>query len=381
MTIERVPDTNLEYFLVSYDKNGIERTDDPDAESGRLSDSVKKALADEPVTDCFLISHGWKGDIPAAKAQYNAWIGAMAECHADRAHIQELRPEFNPLIVGLHWPSLPWGDEELSDSPVSFSLDSDAEPTLEEMVDDAADKLVDTDRARQALRTIFNSALEDMAPSALPDNVVEAYGQLFSELGFEGAGPGGSPGSDFESFNPETVYQQCLDESAISYGGGMIGNGILTVMRQLSFWTMKARAKTFGEGGAATLLRELQQLGKDKETKFHLMGHSFGCIVVSAAVAGRDGAQPLVNPVDSLFLVQGALSLWAYCSDIPHASKTPGYFHGIAKDRKVSGPMVSTQSELDTAVKTLYPLGAQLKRQVAYAPGEDLNGERFKAAA
>ena len=43
------------------------------------------------------------------------------------------------------------------------------------------------------------------------------------------------------------------------------------------------------------------------------MGHSFGCIVASATVAGPAAQRVLPRPVDSLFLVQGALSLWAYC--------------------------------------------------------------------
>ena len=50
------------------------------------------------------------------------------------------------------------------------------------------------------------------------------------------------------------------------------------------------------------------------------MGHSFGCIVVSATVAGPAGEPDLPRPVDSLFLVQGALSLWSYASDIPYAA-------------------------------------------------------------
>ena len=39
------------------------------------------ALQDDPaVTDVFLFSHGWLSDVPAARAQYGLWIGAMAGC-------------------------------------------------------------------------------------------------------------------------------------------------------------------------------------------------------------------------------------------------------------------------------------------------------------
>ena len=100
------------------------------------------------------------------------------------------------------------------------------------------------------------------------------------------------------------------------------------------------------------------------------MGHSFGCIVVSAMLAGPDGHGPVVRPVDSVALVQGALSLWSYCADIPVAPGQPGYFHSIIADQKVKGPIITTQSEFDTAVGRFYPLGAGVRRQVTFAPGE-----------
>jgi hypothetical protein len=68
--------------------------------------------------------------------------------------------------------------------------------------------------------------------------------------------------------------------------------------------------------------------------------------------------------------VQGALSLWSYCSDIPHAQGKPGYFHQIIETGKVSGPIVTTQSRLDTAVGSIYPLAAGIARQVDFPVGE-----------
>ena len=43
--------------------------------------------------------------------------------------------------------------------------------------------------------------------------------------------------------------------------------------------------------------------------RIHLMGHSFGCIVVSSILGGPGGTTTLPRPVDSLVLVQGAFSL------------------------------------------------------------------------
>lgn len=366
MTIETIPNTDTQYYLLAYDKNGRERQDDPDAmQGGVLSEKVKEELRDQPVTDVFFISHGWKGDVPAAKDQYTRWIGAMLECEDDREKVRQVRSGFRPLLIGLHWPSLPWGDEELDVSAISFAPGEDP---IAPLVEDAADKIADTEAAKQALRTIFAAALDDISPPTLPPEVVEAYKVLQREAGLDAEGPAAAPGADAEEFDPEQLYQADMDD-AVSFGLPGTG-GLLTVLQQLSFWKMKARAKDFGESGAGALLRDLQGIAADRDVRFHLMGHSFGCIAVSATVAGTGGNTPLLKPVHSLFLVQGALSLWAYCSDIPVAKGKAGYFNSIVSSNKVAGPIVTTQSEHDTAVGRLYPLAAGLKRQLVFAAGE-----------
>ncbi len=84
MTIETLPNEDLQYYLISYDKKGRERRDDPDGPGGLLSERIKQDLQEQPITDVFFISHGWKGDVPAAKEQCNDWIGAMLKCKEDR---------------------------------------------------------------------------------------------------------------------------------------------------------------------------------------------------------------------------------------------------------------------------------------------------------
>jgi len=109
MSIQSVPGSDLRYYLVAFDKDGHERSDDPD---GVMSDRIAAAIHGDHITDALVISHGWKGDIPGAIEQYDRWIKAMADCEADLKEIRQIRSNFSPLIVGFHWPSLPWGDEE-----------------------------------------------------------------------------------------------------------------------------------------------------------------------------------------------------------------------------------------------------------------------------
>jgi hypothetical protein len=108
-----------------------------------------------------------------------------------------------------------------------------------------------------------------------------------------------------------------------------------------------------------------------RHVRFHLMGHSFGCIVMSATLAGPKGRGRVPRPVESLALVQGALSIWSFCDDIPNVPGQRGYFRQVVADGRVRGPVLSTQSAFDTATGKWYPLGAGVARQVAFAaPGE-----------
>ena len=97
------------------------------------------------------------------------------------------------------------------------------------------------------------------------------------------------------------------------------------------------------------------------------MGHSFGTIVVSGMLGGPDAAGQLPRPVDSVALVQGAVSLWCYSGNIPFDGAGPGYFSRILADGKVRGPIVTTQSKHDNAVGFLYPLASRIKGSVNFA--------------
>jgi len=362
MPIEAVPGTNLTYYLIAFDAAGNERTE---ASGEKLSRRVEEILAREPITDVFLMSHGWKGDLPGAREQYERWIGAMAQCNDDIAQMRQTRPDFRPLLIGLHWPSLPYGDESMSGG-VSFSVSGDA---VEVLIDQAAERIADTPAARAALRIIFNAAAEEVAPASLPPDVRAAYTALNREAALGDEGVTGAPGADREPFDPEHFYQ-AIQQDPVSFGGYATG-GILSLLQQLSFWKMKDRARQFGENGGFELLTSLQRRAPaERNVRFHLMGHSFGCIVVSATLAGPGGRGILVRQVDSVALVQGALSLWSYCSNIPMAAGKAGYFASVVAEKKIAGPLVTTQSEFDTAVGRLYPWAAGVARQVMFGPGE-----------
>jgi hypothetical protein len=364
MPIEKVRNTSLTYYLIAFDKDGNERDE---LDGKKLSEQIFSELAKEPITDVFIMSHGWMGDVPAARKQYNEWIGAMAGQTADIEKIKQAQPGFRPLMIGVHWPSKPWGDHDLTSDPVSYGV-NDEDP-VDRLVDEYASCIADTEPARQALQTILRAAMEDgEPPETLPPEVLGAYQVLNQEANLGSEGEGGPPGSDWEGFDPEAIYEATAEEEEpVSFGLLDSARGclnkkweqIMTPARQLSFWKMKERARQIGENCGFNLLKTLQEKAP-KTVRFHLMGHSFGCIVVSSMLNGPQGKGTLVRPVDSLALIQGAVSLWCYCSKILGQLNRPGYFNKIIAQRKVAGPIVVTHSKFDHAVGIMYPLAGKV---------------------
>ncbi len=361
---EAAPGTDLGYYLVAYDDRGRERTV---VGTTLASERVLQAVADEALTDVMLFSHGWRGDVPAARDQYRRWLGAMAANGADRARAQSVRAGFRPLLIGLHWPSEPWGNETLSAASYAVAADPAAA-----VAEDFVHRLGDSPEVRRLVQEVVQRAVGRGEPERLPPDLAEAYRALDQLVNPPPQGAGAPPGADREGFDPESVYQDARADTArqgVASFGLFSRDTLLDPLRTLSFWKMKDRARLIGEGAVYPFLVRLQKATAGRTVRFHLMGHSFGCIVASAAAAGPPGAAALPRPLDSLSLVQGALSLWSYCADIPATPGRPGYFHRLVAEGRIGGPVLTTQSRYDRAVGTWYPRAAQLARQVAFAPG------------
>jgi hypothetical protein len=373
---------NGRYHLVLFDRAGNER---PEPDGSLLSQRLATAAADG-VTDVFLASHGWMGDVPAAISQYDAWTAAMSGQEADLARARARDPGFKPLVVAVHWPSRPWGTETTASGLLSGPGDEDefaAEQQLstDSLVERYAERIADTPAARAALTTILAASGQPPAAAhaSLPPALEQAYQTLFAEAGLGLEGAAAPPGCDQQAFAPAVTIstwtaQAAGDTPPAGPAPGLLGgagrrarDAWLMPVRQLSFWCMKNRARLVGESGVHALLARLQDSAP--RARFHLMGHSFGCIVVCAAIGGPLGGgavtSRLPRPVRSLLLVQGALSLWSFAGAIPYPPRAPGYFRPLeVSPGLVAGPIVTTRSSFDRAVGTFYPLAARVRRQL-----------------
>ncbi|MEH2207219.1 MAG: hypothetical protein V7K53_24640 [Nostoc sp.] len=349
------------YYLITFDKTGKVRD-----ESEAKIQEILRILSSESITDVFIFSHGWLSDVSAAEQQYDKWIKKMAAQEADIQLMQQVRPGFRPLLIGLHWPSLPWGDEKLESAIIS------SDPETPDLIEKKfSERIADTPKAKEALRTIGEAVIKQNSdPFEFPPEAKNAYAQLNEEAPLGNEGEGAEPGSDREPPDPQRMYENVMKEP--KKGDFNIAQfakeALLAPLRATSFWSMKARACQIGESSGSQLLEKLQK--QAPTARFHLMGHSFGCIVVSAMLASPKAHGTLIRPVNSLALVQGALSLWSYCKKIPvlPGESRPGYFHRLISGHTVNGPIITTYSEHDTAVGKWYPRAAGVARQIDYAP-------------
>jgi hypothetical protein len=356
------------YRLISYDANGDERPED----GALVSEEAVRDLAG--CTDVILLSHGWQGDLPAAKRQYGQWVAAMLDRDDRLIALRPRKTDLRIQVIGMHWPSQAWGDEDLDDggfAASSVTTTSGEVPATgvatvkEDVVAAFAEKLEDTVDVRDRVRTLMEIALVEPAPRRLPAEAVEAYEELDRLLHGAAEGNGAAPGDDRELFDAEAMYQACRLVQVSSFGLPSLG-GLLAPLRTLTFWHMKKRANQFGEKGAGSLLDAIQQQRPD--VAVHLMGHSFGCIVAAGALAGPR-ERPRTEPVASMTLMQGAMSLWSFCSDIPMDPGRAGYFQRVLKDHLVSGPILASTSYHDRAVRTFYAIAATMAKQVEFPAG------------
>jgi len=99
------------------------------------------------------------------------------------------------------------------------------------------------------------------------------------------------------------------------------------------------------------------------EVRIHLVGHSFGCRLVTSAVACAG------KPVASMTLLQAAFSHYSFSPDFDRKHKAGGFRDVIAKG-KVNGPILISHTIKDKAVGLAYAIASRVARQNASAVGD-----------
>lgn len=334
------------WYFVTFDAEG--RCTSPEARAGLL------AMAQAEGFDHIVIfSHGWN----------NVWdevVGLNQQLFAALSPVWASGDWADPpkvMVVSIFWPSvavLAEGERgpaiAAADDPERQALEGLA-ASLPEAQAARLRELADRGDLSSAEAAEFVALLEPLledgdevevaAPS--PDDLLRAARAM------------GRPAED-----PTGAVVDPEEDVWGDIGGGPEAAGTLGLswrlpLRVASVYAMKRRAGVVGARGVAPLLRDL--LAAAPDTAVHLAGHSYGCRVVLSAVC----AEPLGRRVESLLLLQPAVSRYCFAERVPTTGRPGGYRPAL--DR-VEQPILLTFSQRDAALHKLFSMAMWLANEV-----------------
>lgn len=343
----------IPYARATFDKEG-RRTGEPDVPGG--------------ATELLVVSHGWNNDADEAEALYRALVTKLKEVNPDLPA--------GLAIVGVFWPSkrfdlAPDGSPLPAEDAVRAAAAGGARGAARQEVaaafarfdnvfDDAAGQ-----RAAAALRALLPRLDDETAQGEfvtllrglLPD--ADTSSRLDGSKVFFGADPAAvfRNASQAASDTGETGAAQAGGDGA---GAGLgdvfdgIGNAVTSLLNITTYYAMKTRAGVVGERGLAPLLDELA--GRDAVRRIHLVGHSFGARLVTAAALASTTAK-----LHSMSLLQAAFSHNGFAKR--------GYFRAVVDKARLRGPILITHTANDAAVGKAYAIASRLSGDDAKSLG------------
>ena len=360
ITTVRLEDgTAVPFYVVPFDADGA--CTGPRAAAAAVADAAG-------ATDVFLFSHGWNNDWAAATGRYYDFLHAYSAVRAQRWE-PPTRP-YEPVLVGVFWPSealLGDGDQApdiAADTGLTPAVPADAAARRSEL-DTLAQRIPAADRERF-------SALADA------DTLTDAEAdQLTALLAPVLAGPPdelGDPGDAPTPKDLKVIWEQLpaadggpvsTDTGGFVDDGGPVGPGPGTagfldlvkkldprrLVRAATVLLMKDRAGRVGARGVHDLLGRLVAASPD--VRVHLIGHSYGCKVVLSALCAGD---PPGRPVDSVLLLEPALSALAFATTVEGTDRPGGYRSALQRSRQ---PILTTFSSHDMPLTKVFHLAVR----------------------
>jgi hypothetical protein len=372
------------YFEVQFDKNGA--VHDENELKQVLEFLENNATLNDPVTDLLIIAHGWNNDMAEARDLYRRFFEKVREVAS-----QNLPPGIDAkkfAVLGIFWPSKKFAEENLiasgaagAGSPVTEAfivkqLDSlkgvfdktDADAILEQ-AKALVPQLEDSPNAQRKFADLIRSLPDKRQPH--PEDASDRFfnnsgDELMKKLSRPVLVSPRVPGASGGAAGIRSPAGRANAGGAA--GIGDIFSGIKSAARNLlnytTYYQMKERAGTVGSSGVNSLIRKIREMFP--ALKLHLIGHSFGGRLVTAAADGP-ADQPSVKP-DSMTLLQAAFSHNAFGDKFDN--NNDGVFRKVVTDKKVSGPIVITCTPNDQAVGRLYPLASLVAGQNASKLGD-----------
>jgi hypothetical protein len=342
-----------------------------------IQQAVQDVGAAKP-TDLIVISHGWNNDMAEARDLYQGLLGNVASLMSNRVSFAQRKF----AVVGVFWPSKKFADTELIPAGGAASLGEDgadiSSSALKQKLEalkgtfdvpderplDRAKALVDGIEDSVAKQEEFVNIIRSLVPDKPADTTDDASDRFIKD----------SPREILAVMAPPSIALPAANAGGISLGMDEVGgaasledffNGMKAAAWRLlnyaTYYQMKERAGVVGKAlnGVLASARSLRP-----DLAIHLIGHSFGARVVTAAA---DGASAL--RLSSLSLLQGAFSHNGFTEKFDGSHD--GFFRKVVAQSKIAGPILATHTVNDKAVGIAYPLASRLASDNASALGDE----------
>lgn len=358
------------------------------SKSGALVDERQVDAVGElagQVTDLLVVSHGWNNTMDQARDLYGELAVRFDELR-DTGREPGLADR-NLGMVGVLWPSKRFAEADLIPGGAAGLAHQDPVLTAELLAMRGAFSAPGADAAlaeaaglvgelntSPAARRRYADLLRSLVTHA-GDEVSDPDTEFFSMDGAELMDqlddlnpedllePPGPPGEQGGAMMVPVGAGMPDDPQGyaarINLIGGLLGTG-RSMLNYTTFYEMKARAGTIGATALAPVLQD-QVIGK---TRLHLVGHSFGARLVTAA----SSSLPTSAAVRSISLLQGAFSHYAFAEN--WSPGHDGMFRRLVTSSRLAGPMLVTHTRNDTAVGVAYAIASRIAGQVAAAIGD-----------
>jgi hypothetical protein len=346
----------------------------------QITDLINYLSADpaKQSTDVLVFSHGWNNDIEEARDLYRRFFGSFRSV----VPINDIR-KF--VIVGILWPSKKFADSDLIPGGAAALNGANVMAAVLQQHRELADTLnvptsIDSLNRAAALVSRLEGSLQNQ--DAWVSLVRQAI-QTANEPEFDGADSflrltgnelfeilqapalptpkqSSTGGAAQLTTHPHAQFQ-----AAASLGGLLDGvkGAALRILNYATYYVMKNRSGVTGRDGLNPQLAKIQG-AVATSIRFHLIGHSFGGRLMTAAANGSNRLR-----IQTLTLLQAAYSHYGLAQNY-NGNGADGYFRAIIRQNKVDGPILITHSAQDLAVGIAYAIASRIARQVAAAIGD-----------
>jgi hypothetical protein len=330
-------------------------------------------------TDLLVLAHGWNNDRAEATHLYDELLGSLEE-----VGLPDTGPGSETAVMRVLWPSKKFTLESLMPGGGAASATSQSDAALLEALTNLKQ---DPYRLGEVREDTTRAALVDRALEVVPElesslDAQREYVQQMRALLDPGLASEDDASREFFELDPGHVFAAFSQPVAVlprADGGGATGvssggaaslgdliDGAKAGARRLAnfatYYSMKMRASIVGAGGVASVLRQCRR--ENPNVSLHLVGHSFGGRLVTAAAS----TLPPRGTRSSLVLLQAAFSHNGLATE--YDGKHDGAYRTVLSDARVSGPVVITHTKNDQAVGVAYPLASRIARDRSSAVGD-----------